>query len=255
MDILCKVYNKAKDNHSSVDALEFYITSKGEFKIYLIEFKNVNLELDSEIDLLDNLLSKIIEDTPKYRKYISTVNYLNTHSHLFSSSFNIKINNFYNDYMDFNWQDYKKYISTLNFLKNFLNDEMFLDLKLKPLETLYCIIPNLINKNIENENLKKELLKHLLFNCECNYIFVSNVYDNTIIKSKSKRRLHLKRSFSSLYRLKNNAFNNVANLNPDQFNDLIKKILKSKAYEKKRKIRNLFFALERHPIFNSMEDY
>jgi len=252
MDKLSKICT-SKSNHSSVDTVEFLHNPNGNFKIYLIEFKNFNLEKQAEYDIINELIRNIREDTFKHKKYVTTLEYLKTHDYLFSSSINIKLKNFYHDYQSFHWKNYDKYIPALAFIKSFFKEEIYSGLKLKPFETFYCIIPELIHIKFADEEIRKKLLNHMYSNCVCEYIFVSNIYTNVENINPSRQR-YLKNSFGSLARLKKHSFSDVKLYSPEQFLSFINKIRKSKAFLKRREVRNFVYGvLEKHPIFNMIE--
>jgi len=135
--------------------------------------------------------------------------------------------------------------SSLNYAKSHVGSETSLDLKLKPLETLFCVIPHLYNiYNKNSQNNSKEFMNHLLYHCELNYVIVSNIYDKDS-KSRTSKHLRLLNSFKSVNRLKPCVFKKIERFNPSQYLQFVER-----NYH-----QNLMFYLIKEELGKFLEDY
>lgn len=191
MDKICDhVHNELcgarrnKPKHSSVDAIK-YVISNDIFKTFFIEFKRVDLDKESAKKILEKLIEEIINDN--------------------SNSV------------------YKSFLGDLNFIKNSVGKEISLDLKLKPFESLYSIIPHLYDIYVRDNDFEDtELMKYFLNDCKHTYIVVSNVYSKS--SNKSNRQQDLKRSFKSIHRLAPKVFEKVELFDEKEINKFISKL-------------------------------
>ena len=112
---------------------------------------------------------------------------------------------------------YSEFIKTLRFIQTYLDDMTSLDLKLKPFESLFSVIPHLCKMQFKDEY--SDILEHLINNCEHRYIVVSNV--NSPTPNKNSRHYSFQMSFKSIKRLEMGIFEEILLFDVKQFNSFI----------------------------------
>jgi hypothetical protein len=98
------------------------------------------------------------------------------------------------------------------------------DLKLKPLESLYCILPHLIDKFCNDDKKeykgKEEEILNFLFNCpKCYFCVIEDSNPNP-----AHRQVNFKKDFYDVKRLYKHPFNKVEILNSKEFGYFIDKL-------------------------------
>ncbi|MCL2115508.1 MAG: hypothetical protein FWH29_04730 [Methanobrevibacter sp.] len=190
MDDMCEYVceKKTKSNYSSTDGIDCKKRYNGGFKIYIIEFKRFDLAKKSEKEIFDNFLEKLKKENEKL---------------------------------------YNEYNKKLNYIKSHFNIEKSHDLRLKPLETIFCIIPHLLELHNHGYNVD-EVMNFLLYDCELIYIIVSNIYDTIPKRSRTSRHRSLSSSFKSVENLVPHVFNKIERFNEIQFEKFVENTYYSK---------------------------